>query len=214
MMKKAYIFDVDGTLYSQKKMHIYMMVKLGCHYLIYIWRIKELLAIQFFRKFREKDIFKNCSMYEVADQVALSIKMDVCSVVAVIQKWMFDIPIRLIEKCAYKDVIDYIQNQLTEHTKIIIYSDYPAKEKVEALGILADKIYTAEDESIQELKPSKRAMTFICEELNLPKEDILYVGDRFEKDGKSAEMVGIEYCDINEFRKKICKKTGTDICKS
>ena len=62
-MKQAiaenYIFDVDGTLYSQKNVRIKMFFRLVRFYGLRMHRLKELHALYCFRKLREKEDCRN-----------------------------------------------------------------------------------------------------------------------------------------------------------
>jgi phosphoglycolate phosphatase/putative hydrolase of the HAD superfamily len=49
---KVFLFDLDGTLYNQKKMHVYMLTKLLLYYGIRPHRLYELRVIYYFRKKR------------------------------------------------------------------------------------------------------------------------------------------------------------------
>jgi len=188
-----YIFDVDGTLYSQKSMRIRMGLSLIGYYLFHPTRIKELLMIQTFRKLREKEEYK---AYSVEDLAALISP----NAFSVIDKWMFTKPLKVIVKCAYTEVLDFI-NSRPDDVKIVIYSDYPAAEKINALGLKVDYIFTSEDPEIKELKPDKQAMEHILNTVNTQVEKYIYVGDRDCKDGASARTVGMRYIDIIDFRK-------------
>ena len=48
------IFDVDGTLYNQKKLRLFMLLELLIYYLIRPHKVFQLNAIRHFRNEREK----------------------------------------------------------------------------------------------------------------------------------------------------------------
>ena len=57
-----------------------------------------------------------------------------------------------------------------------------------------------EDAEINEQKPSLRAMNYIISQNpSLSVEDYLFVGDRNDRDGASAQLVNMDYCDIKQF---------------
>lgn len=194
-MGKIYIFDVDGTLYSQKKMHYMMLKKLMGYYIMHPFHVRDLLTIYSFRKNRELDEYKKMSVRELADHMGKG-----CF--EVIDKWLFTVPLEIIKKCAYSELIDFICKD-REAKKIVIYSDYPAIDKLKALGIEADLVVTADDSQIHELKPSKKAMEYIISQMGGDIADYVYIGDRDSKDGESARSVGIRYIDINDFRREL-----------
>lgn len=203
--KKAVIFDVDGTLYNQSHMRIYMFIRLVSFYSLHLKSIKELIAIYYFRKLREEEKYRASGIEKITEIVAerLHIKTDI--VASAIKKWMFEIPLDVINKCSYSDVISCARKFRDAEKKIIIYSDYPAEEKLSALEIPYDYIFVSGEGYLQELKPSIHAMKHILHSTELSPNEIIYIGDRDEKDGTSAKLVGIQYCDIHHFRRLISK---------
>jgi phosphoglycolate phosphatase/putative hydrolase of the HAD superfamily len=194
--KKAFIFDVDGTLYSQKKMRMRMLFYLGRYYSTHLWRMKELVYLYKFRKLREEDKYKKMTMLELEDIVAEMEGTDRDKVERCIDFWMLEFPLNFIKRCIYPEIKTFINELKLQGKEIYIYSDYPADKKINALGISYTDIFSAEDAPINELKPSKKAMEYILERIGYPAKDVLYVGDREEKDGQSAKLVYMDYCDI------------------
>lgn len=84
--------------------------------------------------------------------------------------------------------------------KMAIYSDYGAvTEKLEALGIDSgqfDLLVSAPQ--LGALKPSEPCARQVLELLGAKPETTLFVGDRDEKDGASAKMVGAKYINIEK----------------
>ena len=204
---QAYIFDLDGTLYSQKKMHIKMAEELIRYYAIHPNRIKDIYYIWKFRKLREYRDNKQISINELIGKMSSS-EDKIKNIYGVIDRWMFKEPLKLIKSCAYEEVINYIRKEKDKGKSIVIYSDYPVKDKLNALGLCADIEVCAEDDNIKELKPSSKAMNYIMDRLNADGSLVVYVGDRYEKDGESARLSGVVYYDIHQFRKIIV--TGED----
>lgn len=199
----AYIFDLDGTLYSQKKMHRKMAIELIRYYSIRLYKIKDIYYIWKFRRLRERKDNKKSSIDELIGSMSGSDSKKELYIFTVIDKWMFKEPLRLIKSCAYTDVVDFIIQEKKAKKTVVIYSDYPVKEKLCALGLEADMEICSEDKDINELKPSYKAMSYIVESLNVGTETVIYVGDRYEKDGESAKLFNIKYYDIHDFRKQI-----------
>ena len=55
---RAIIFDVDGTLYDQRKLRIRMFIELCAYYVLHPYQMKELRILSCFRREREKNILK------------------------------------------------------------------------------------------------------------------------------------------------------------
>ncbi|MBQ3446072.1 MAG: HAD family hydrolase [Synergistaceae bacterium] len=86
---------------------------------------------------------------------------------------------------------------------VIIYSDYPVKEKLDALSFTPDYSFWSGDGFIECMKPDSSGIARVIDSLGFDRVEILYVGDRYGRDGLCAEGTGIDYMDVKEFVKKI-----------
>jgi len=150
-------------------------------------RIKEVLLVRSYRKLYAKGVnhSKRCS------GLSKKYNFDISRVENIIQKWMIDNPLRYIKIFRDKDLLQILINLKKQGCKIIIYSDYPVTKKLEALDFTADAMYSADDVGC--LKPSPDGLLKICTENELVISECLFIGDRYEKDGKCAENTGMEY---------------------
>lgn len=199
--KNVFIFDLDGTLYSMKKMHRVMALRLLLYYGLRPWKIKELWTIRKFRIFRYRDKYTEVTTELVCEAIAKEMGITAQRVQDVIYKWMFMEPLKVISGVAYIDVLKFLQMAHEEGCKIIIYSDYPAEDKLKAMGVKADLVFVPfVSDGIKEVKPSRKSMEYIMGNITVHPNKVLYVGDRDDKDGVSAEFAQIDYMDINKFR--------------
>lgn len=198
-----YIFDVDGTLYSQNKVRLRMFFKLIGFYFIRFYKIKEFYALYFFRKLREKKEYSDYTVDKLFEVVGKRINLDSSIVKSVINKWMFNEPLVLLKKYKYKNVIDYINEQQRLGKKIIIYSDYPAIDKLESMGVSFDYLFVSGEKGLVNQKPSIAAMKKILKDTNIDSDKTVYIGDRDDRDKISAESVNIKYYDIKKFKKNL-----------
>lgn len=196
--KKAYIVDVDGTLYSQIKMRIYMSVKLICYYALHVYRYKELICLYRFRQMRESAAYNKASIEQLCRILSARVEMSAEEIRGIIDQWLFKVPLKIINKCRYDGIIDFLNDAYFEGRKVFIYSDYPAEDKLKVLRMDYDCLYYPEKVKIYELKPSKTMMGHIAESIGMPVDEILFIGNRDEKDKRSAELIGIDYCDVKE----------------
>lgn len=209
--KKVIIFDLDGTLYYQYGVQCFMGCQMLLYYFLHFWRWKELMAIMYYRKIREKNI-KNI----VEDQyniVAKKYKFEEEQVKMIVDTWLFKKPLNIIKIFKDKKLYKLIYKFKEMGMKIIIYSDYPTKEKLEALNIPYDKTYDSTHSEINTLKPDPKGLQYIIKDNNLNKNEILFIGDRDSKDGQCARNCNIDYVILPKiFRKKkyleITKKVG------
>ncbi len=200
----AYIVDVDGTLYFKKPMQLRMAMQLVLYYAFHIFKVKELLLLRDYRKMRDKDEisdkegFENIIIAELSEKYCFSEK----KTAGIINKWILKKPIDILYKCRDKSLIAFLDEQKNAGKRIYIYSDYPAIDKCTALGIKADGIYWPDKTRITVLKPSPQGINFIINENRLDKKEVLFIGDRYEKDGKCAENGGIDFLILDGTHKK------------
>lgn len=197
----ALIFDVDGTLYNQKKMRMKMVKCLLKFYLLHWSHWKDLLIILYFRKVREQECYRDKTIDQQYQLVAEHYSKSFEYVKQVITKWMYEEPLHFMKESIYPEVVSIWREKQKNGAMIIVYSDYPASDKLRTMGLTADWIYSADMEEIQELKPSKKAMELMIRETGIDAKRTAYIGDRYEKDGKSAEYAGIAYIDVKELLK-------------
>ena len=72
-----------------------------------------------------------------------------------------------------------------------ILSDYPAREKIAAMGLAADIVVSATDPGIGRLKPDPRGLAYILEQTGTPAQACLMIGDRVFQDGGVASRCGV-----------------------
>lgn len=200
---EGYVLDVDGTLYDQRRVRLTMLGRLLSHFLLHPLQIREGIALYHFRKLREKPEWKDSSFEELFSELERTVRIPAERCAKVIQYWMFQVPLDLLSKFAFRDVIAFINRLHSEGKRVIVYSDYPAEEKLKVLGLVCDSMYAFGLDDIDEQKPSPRVMKRIMREIEISPDNLLYIGDRDEKDGASAELAGMDYCDIKTFRKKL-----------
>lgn len=195
----AYIVDVDGTLYFKRPMQLRMAMQLVLYYVFHLFKVKELLLLHDYRKMRDKDEisdkegFENIIIAELSEKYGFPEK----KTAGIIEKWILKKPIDILYECRDKRLIAFLNEQKNTGKKIYIYSDYPAVDKCTALGIKADGIYWPDKTRITVLKPSPQGINFIINENGLDKSDVLFIGDRYEKDGKCAENGGVDFLILN-----------------
>lgn len=200
---KGFVLDVDGTLYSQKKMRIRMLGRLLAYYVPRPDRLRELYALFLFRKLREQSEWKRAGFEDLFLELEKKAKLPAARIEERIRYWMFRAPLDSIKACAFRDVIAFINRQHRDGKRIIVYSDYPAADKLKALGMAYDLVFAFEENGISEQKPSRRIMETIVSESGCRADQLLYVGDRDDRDRASAETVSMPYCDIRQFRRII-----------
>ena len=214
---KAVVFDLDGTLYYQRKLRIKMAWMLFSYYLCHFWRIKELFVIKKFREVRENwdeitaasssgpkaagtgaaDVQGDTGLPGLEDEqygyVAGVMKCSAATVKTTVETWMYEKPLKAVADTADRELLKIIEGIRRGGQKVFIFSDYPIEDKLKALGLTVDGMYAATDERVNELKPSPKGLKLIMEDNGFAPDEILIIGDRMSRDGQSAINADCDY---------------------
>lgn len=219
---KVVVFDLDGTLYYQKMLRMTMAKRLMDYYLHHPFEVKDLLIVKKFREVRDMwddiivskrdDVEKSLNAGERLDDASLddiqyryvAKKMHSTRehVESVIDKWIYKNPLD-----AVKASKDHFAAMLVEQLKAlgvmtVIWSDYPVKDKLEALEISFDAEYYANQERLNEMKPSPKGLYLIMHDYEVDYYDVLMIGDRDLKDGEAARKADIDYIVLGPTREE------------
>ncbi len=197
---RAVILDVDGTLYSQRLLRARIALELFAlpieqRSLRRAWHTIEILRR--FRRVREAlrpPARVSGSLEELQYSLtAAELRVGVEEVRAVIDEWIFRRPLRHLERCRRRDVASFLSFLETRGMRAGILSDYPAAEKLAALGVDSQisLALCATDPEVNAFKPDPKGFLRFCELWALPAKEIVYVGDRADVDAPGALACGM-----------------------
>ncbi|MFD3000917.1 HAD family hydrolase [Pontibacter toksunensis] len=197
---KAVIFDVDGTLYDQSKLRKKMLFDLLSYYAKHPWRYKELSMLSEFRNERENRAGFGCPDLDNAQYTWCAEKRGypVHKLKSIVQQWIFQRPIRYLAGCVYPGASELFKVLRQNNIRIAIYSDYPAHDKLMAMGLTADLLVSSTDPEINQLKPDPKGLLYAVDQLGLSAAECLFIGDRQEMDGECALRAGVPYLIIDK----------------
>lgn len=194
---RAVLFDVDGTLYRQGPLRARMAREL----LAYALRspadgVRTVRVLQRFRAEREHlrrlampDSSLERVQYEV---VAEALGVAVAGVREVVAEWILRRPIAHVSRYRRPGIDAFLEACDARGVAVGALSDYPTREKVEALGVgrwFGLHLCTTDPE-VNAFKPSPRGLLEACRRLGVVAGEVLYVGDRPDVDGASASAAG------------------------
>jgi FMN phosphatase YigB (HAD superfamily) len=196
---RAVLFDVDGTLYHQAPLRLCMALELAALPLRcspasarQTWS-----AIRAFRRVREELRDLGAAEAPLArvqfERAAERAGMEVDLVEAAVSEWIFRRPLGYLRRCRRAGIESLLDTLAARGIPAGVFSDYPAREKLEALR-LAEKISLvacATDAEINAFKPDPSGFAWSCERWGLPPAQVLYVGDRVEVDARGAANAGM-----------------------
>ena len=200
---KAWVLDFDGTLFYQLPMRIFMAAWLVLYYFPRPHRWKEIFLLMEYRRLREK-LFaadsENSHQLQL-ENLSTRYNMSVEKILSVMQTWMIEKPKVLIKIFQRKPLIEAVKAAKLRGVKIVIYSDNPVAEKIKALDFTPEYAFWSDDDLIKCMKPNPTGLKNIIGLLKLNREEILYIGDRDDRDGACAKNADVDYCDVKEFVK-------------
>lgn len=210
---KAVIFDVDGTLYDQRRLRIRMVFDMLLAVLRDPRALREIRVVRDFRRARELHADDTGGgiadrQYEWGASISGTSPEQVHDIV---RKWMADRPLSFLPACRFAWAPQLFAHLRARGIRIGVFSDYPAAEKLRALDLSADVVVSAVDPDVDRLKPDPRGLRIASERLEADMSDCLFVGDRDDKDGECARRAGMAYHILKNPRAGNCFQC---ICRS
>ena len=198
---KAWILDFDGTLYYQLPLRICMALMILAYYIIRPWRISEIMLIQNYRQLREELFAADERDFnrQQLTRIATKYKLSVSEVEKLLHFWFFEKPLPIIKIFQRKNLIKSIVQHQKQGVQMIVYSDYPVNEKIAAVDFTPEHTFYSDDDLIKCMKPDPAGLRNILKSLNLKADEVLFIGDRDDRDGLCAEAVGVDYLNIRDF---------------
>jgi phosphoglycolate phosphatase len=186
------VFDVDGTLYDQRRLRIGMLRQLIGH----TWQSRSLdtlLILRTFRRVREALGEQAGADFMAAQYAQTASRHGTTSaaVRALTEEWMEQRPLPLLAACRYAQVAEVFAGLRAAGKQIAAFSDYPAVEKLAALRLRAELVVCATDAGIARLKPDPAGLLAILRQTGVAPGRALMIGDRFDRDAAAAERAGM-----------------------
>lgn len=185
------VFDVDGTLYHQRRLRVRMARDLLLHALSRR-SLEVLTVLRRFRRIREQLGEQQTADFGRAllDRTAAATGQPPAAVEAFVAEWMEHRPLRYLGACCYPGLPALFAGLRRTGKVIGVLSDYPANAKLAAMGLEADHVVCAGDPDIGVLKPHPRGLQFLMATVGVQPSETMLVGDRPERDGLAARAVG------------------------
>jgi putative hydrolase of the HAD superfamily len=208
---RAVLFDVDGTMYHQGRLRLLMAAELAAFAARRpsqgrrVWR-----ALAEYRKAQEtlRHRAHPAGAAEQLQMAAERTRLPVGEIRAIVDEWMQVRPLKYLAGSRAYGLIELLAFLAARRLPIGVLSDYPAAQKLEALGIAGrfSLVLCAGDAEIGAFKPNGRGFALACARWNLDPVDVLYVGDRADVDGAGAAAAGMSAVIVTGSR--LTKSTG------
>lgn len=197
------IFDMDGTLYFQRGMQLRMAMRLIRHAFFKRHGIRDLLLVLKYRRLREKwDSARPVGDEELYRILSEKSGVDAGVVGDIITEWMFHDPMDVVHECRDQEILGIIERLMADGKQVCIYSDYPTEDKCRAVGLTGDMPqYYCGMEGIKTMKPNPSGLFLIMGRYpDIPREKVIMVGDRADRDGAAAGNAGIACLILRRFK--------------
>lgn len=185
------IFDMDGTLYDQRRLRARMLAAL-LRDAIAQRSLDTLLTLRSFRRCREA--LAEGSQDFLADQYSIPAAERGCTpeeVRGLVGEWMEERPLSMLAACRRPGIQQLFQAIAREGKRIAIFSDYPAVAKLAALDLTADYIVAATDPDVGRPKPDPAGLEKLLRLSGVAADRAVLIGDRVERDWAVAARLNM-----------------------
>ena len=186
------VFDLDGTLYDQRRLRATMLLRLALD-AARSRSLEVLRVLEAFRACREK-----LGETLAADFVKLQYELTASrtgrsteTVKQIVEEWINRRPLDVLRKCRYRGVERVFAAVAARRKSLAILSDYPAREKLQVLGLRADIIVCADDPEVGVLKPHPAGLQRVLDCAHVDAPAAIMVGDRVSRDWAVAQRHGM-----------------------
>ncbi len=170
---QAIIVDLDGTLYAQKPVRRAMLRTMFFH----LWRYRDFLIVKKYRELFERGLNEQDRFSRLPDGAP-----------TIIREWMILRPLPYVAKYRDRELIALLEKAQSAGETVIVYSDYPVREKLEALAFSPNQAYSSEDTGSMKPEPAGLVRLLQAQEINPAY--CLVIGDRADRDGPLAKNMG------------------------
>jgi HAD superfamily hydrolase (TIGR01509 family) len=191
----AVIFDVDGTLFDHKALRPAMTIALLRHLLTDRHGWRDLMVIHAFRRKRDRLALAEATVIgdRQFEATAAATGVPRAEVEKIVARWLYREPLAFVPRHAFPGAAAFIAALRARGIRIGVFSDYPAKGKLKALGLTIDVIRDAAAGDIGRLKPHPVGFLRVAELLGVPPSRCLIIGDRNDRDGDGAKRGGFAF---------------------
>ena len=210
---RAVLFDLDGTLYHQRRMRALMAIELATLAFTQPFRApRNWRALAAYRKAQEdvrlRPLGAATAQLEIVARRTGLMPLEIEQIVG---EWMFERPLKHLPKCRAAGLFELLAFLGSKGVEIGVLSDYPAEAKLRALGLAGrfSVVLCSTDPEIDALKPHPRGFLTACERWDIDPGDVLAVGDRFDVDAAGAAAAGMPCVIIGRGSKASSNNPGS-----
>lgn len=186
------VFDVDGTLYDQRRLRLVMAVLLGLECV----RSRSARVVRILRHYRQRR--EQLADAEIGDfervieaELEAAHGSDGSRLRDLVTDWMETRPLPYLVRARRPGVADLFQRLRADGKTIGVLSDYPAHAKIAAMGLDADVVVSATDPEVNLMKPNPAGLQRVMALAGMSAQETIMIGDRAERDGEAGRRAGV-----------------------
>jgi FMN phosphatase YigB (HAD superfamily) len=193
LAQKAWLVDLDGTLYLSGPVKLAMAAELA------LAGPGSALLLRRFRHEHEavRSLGLEGDPFRLQiERTAEALGVSPTEVEARVRAWMIDRPGKWLGLFRRRDMLSQIRAFRAQGGVTALVSDYPARQKLAALGAsdLFDVVVASgEPGGPTRLKPHPTGMLMAADALHVEPKDCLVIGDREDADGVAARAAGMAF---------------------
>jgi HAD superfamily hydrolase (TIGR01549 family) len=192
----AWLVDLDGTLYAQRPVQLAMAAEVA----LFGW--SSLRILRHFRRQQEElralelegDPFR-LQLDRTAELLGESAER----IETRVRHWMIERPAKWLTLFRRRALLREIAAFRAAGGRTALVSDYPARQKLEALGatgLFEVVVASGEPDGPRRLKPHPGGFLLAAAVLGVEPADCLVIGDRADADGLAASAAGMAFRQI------------------
>ncbi|OCP02319.1 MULTISPECIES: HAD family hydrolase [unclassified Ensifer] len=186
------VFDLDGTLYDQRRLRTMMLLRL----LLDAVRARSLDTIRILRAFRDcREELGNAMAADIATR-QFELAAERCgrsaeTVKTTVEEWIERRPLDILKACRCRSIERVFAGLAAQGKTLAVLSDYPALAKLKALGLDADIVVCATDPEVGALKPHPAGLAHVLSRAQVSTGAAIMIGDRVDRDWAVANSLGM-----------------------
>jgi len=210
---KAVIFDLDGTLYNQTLLRIFIIISFLLNIIIKPGKTYTAIKVlEQFRKAHEKlRNLKDVDFYIADEQIRLTTEgsgLPIEKVNEIVNDWFYTFPLMFLKICKKKNLEETINQLKADGYKIGLFSDYYTEKKLDKMSLNGyfDYQICSVSREVNSLKPNPEGFHKIAEMMAVKPSECIYIGDRPHIDGAGAIAAGMIPVIISSGKKSNYRK--------